>query len=201
MDIGANSGIYSIVANCINPKANIHAFEPVERTSELLLKNIALNVPNNITFHKKAVSNKTGMATFYDVETQSQYSASLNEEMLNQIENRITYKVDVVSLDDYSAIKNLKVDLIKLDVEMHEKEALDGMRNIILKDRPILLIEILTEQLGKEITLFFNGLDYLYFNIDEKNGLSEVSEISKSNTYNYLILPSEKFTEFQKIAF
>ena len=39
LDIGANSGIYSIVANCINPQANIHAFEPVERTSQLLLKN------------------------------------------------------------------------------------------------------------------------------------------------------------------
>ena len=199
LDIGANTGIYSFIANAVNPNAKIYAFEPVERTSQLLLKNIALNMPNNITFHQKAVSNKTGTATFYDVPSQSQYSASLKEEMLEQIENRISYQVEVIDLDKFEPLKNKKIDLIKLDVEMHEPQALEGMINIIHKSRPVLLIEILTEQLGKEITLFFVDLDYVYFNIDEKLGITPGAEISKSKTYNYLILPSEKLIEFQKL--
>ena len=66
-------------------------------------------MPNNITFHQKAVSNKTGTATFYDVPSQSQYSASLKEEMLEQIENRISYQVEVIDLDNFEPLKNKKM--------------------------------------------------------------------------------------------
>jgi FkbM family methyltransferase len=201
LDIGANTGIYSLIANSINSSASIQAFEPVERTSILFQKNLDLNQPNNIIFHKKAVSNITGTALFYDVNTPSQYSASLNEKMLHTIEGRISYRVDVVDLDNYASIKDLKVDLIKLDVEMHELEALQGMSNLIINNRPVLLIEILTEGLGNEIMRFFEKLNYLYFNIDEEKGITVVSKITKSNTYNYLLLPEERYTDYKKMTF
>jgi FkbM family methyltransferase len=196
LDIGANSGIYSIVASCINPKANIHAFEPVERTSKLLLQNISLNMPNNIFFHQKAVSNKTGIATFYDVPTESQYSASLNEEMLNQIENRISYEVDVIDLDNFEPLKSIEIDLIKLDVEMHEPEAIEGMIEIIKRDQPFLLIEILSNEIANKIQSIFSSFEYSYYNIDEVNIPKKVENLTASAHYNYLFVPNSKKFDF-----
>lgn len=201
LDIGANTGIYALIANSVNSKAVIHAFEPVERTAVLLQRNIALNSPNKIMFHQKAVSNNTGNAVFYDVESTSQYSASLNEKMLENIAGRISYLVEVVDLDNYAPIKDLKINLVKLDVEMHELEALQGMSKLIINSRPVILIEILTEDLGSDIMRFFEKLNYYYFNIDEEHGITEVSKITKSNTYNYLLLPEERYEEYKKIIF
>jgi FkbM family methyltransferase len=98
VDIGANSGIYSILAHSVNPRANILAFEPVERTFDLLLKNVDLNTPNNISTYQLAVSNKNGTSLFYDVLSESQYSASLERSMLSDSIEKVSYEVDVVKL-------------------------------------------------------------------------------------------------------
>jgi FkbM family methyltransferase len=201
LDIGANSGVFSIVAGAVNPNSEIFAFEAVKRTAEIFKRNLDLNHDFKIKLIEKAVSNNTGKFMFFDVPTDTQYSASLNPQILSSIENRISYEVDTITIDTFSEIKGKQIDLIKLDVEMHEPEALEGMRRIIIKDKPILLIEILTNQLGRDITLFFKDLGYSFFNIDEENGLTEMVEITKSSSFNYLILPTEKLNDLKKIQY
>ena len=201
IDIGANSGIYSLIAGSVNKNAEIHAFEPVSRTNVLLTRNIELNQFSNIHHHEMAVSNETGESIFYDFDTDSQYSASLNEQMLQDETNRIEYKVQVVRLDEFYPIKHKKIDLIKIDVEMHEFEVLLGMGNLIERNRPIILIEILTDSIGAKIENLFSGLSYLYFNIDELNIPNENKHLVKSNHYNYLLLPIEKLEEYKKVDF
>ena len=60
-DIGANTGVYSLVAKSLNPSAKVFAFEPVERVFKKLLYNIQINKYNIICF-QKAVSNSIGKA-------------------------------------------------------------------------------------------------------------------------------------------
>src|SRR6187402_3175387 len=43
LDIGANTGIYALVAKAINPSAKVFAFEPHPKFYNMLQKNVALN--------------------------------------------------------------------------------------------------------------------------------------------------------------
>ena len=42
-DVGASSGLFSLIAGVVNPKLTIHAFEPVPETFAFLTNNIAVN--------------------------------------------------------------------------------------------------------------------------------------------------------------
>lgn len=188
LDIGANTGIYSLIASAVNPSAEVYSFEPVKRTASLLEHNLSLNPEFNICAIEKAVSNTNGIAEFYDVDAVSQYSASLNSKMLENIPNQISYSVETIRLDDLEQLKGKKVDLIKLDVEMHEPEAIQGMINIINDHKPAILIEILTDEIGQNIETLIAGLDYEFFNIDEINEPEKVEHLQKSNHYNFLLI-------------
>ena len=65
LDIGANSGIYSIIAKAINPLNRVIAFEPQPNIYEALLKNINAN-SFNIEAENYALSNQKGILPFYN---------------------------------------------------------------------------------------------------------------------------------------
>lgn len=196
LDIGANTGVYSLVAATINSQAKVYAFEPVKRTSQIFKRNLDLNPNLKIQLVEKAVSNSDSVAEFYDLPTDSQYSASLNAEMLASFPNRISYEVETIQLDSFTELKNQKIDLIKLDVEMHEPEALEGMMEIIKRDNPFILIEILTDEIGQKIQDLFSQLGYSFFNIDEVNIPSKLTQLKASDHYNYLFVPKNKDISF-----
>lgn len=196
LDIGANTGVYSLVAATINPNAEVFAFEPVQRKASIFNSNLELNPTLNIKLFELAVSNDNGTATFYDLPTSSQYSASLNKDMLASFTNRISYDVTVVKLDDLKELKNKKIDLIKLDVEMHEPEAIEGMIELVKRHKPFILIEILTNDIGSKIQEIFSALNYSYFNIDEINIPRKVEVLTASDHYNFLFVPASKQLDF-----
>jgi len=81
---------------------------------------------------------------------------------------------------------------MKIDVELHEPQAVEGMLNVIHTNRPVILIEILKEEVARKINSYFKDLSYCYFNIEEEKGITEVSEISRSEDYNFLLIPKER---------
>ncbi|MFM7662520.1 MAG: FkbM family methyltransferase [Bacteroidota bacterium] len=197
LDIGANTGVYSLIAGTLNKNAKIYSFEPVKRTYSLLENNIAINSFNNIFPFAKAVSNVNSILDFYDVDSQSQSSASLNPKMLEKCTNRISYKVETIALDTSMEFQKLKVDLIKLDVEMHEPEALEGMIQILSRDKPYILVEILTNDIANKIQTLFSSLDYSYYNIDEVNIPQKVETLKPSDHYNYIFIPNTEKFDFE----
>jgi hypothetical protein len=53
-------------------------------------------------------------------------------------------EVDVITLDEYAARQGIdRVDLVKIDTESTEPSVLRGMRAILEKSRPHLIIEVL----------------------------------------------------------
>ena len=71
---------------------------------------------------------------------------------------------------------------------MHEPEVIEGFEEYLKKFKPTLLIEILNDEVADKLKYLFRELDYLYFNIDERKGVKQVAEISKSDYYNFLFL-------------
>ncbi|MCW3076480.1 MAG: methyltransferase [Bacteroidetes bacterium] len=186
VDIGANTGIYSLISKTVNPSSQVLAFEPVKRVYEKLCSNCKLN-SFNIECFEYAISNSDGEATIYDRPTPHVYSVAVNKN-ISGLPNSIPTKIKTKKLSTLIKDHGLsKIDLIKIDVETHEPEVLEGMEHFLKLYRPTLLIEILSDEIGQKVQALIKDIDYLYFNIDEINPPKLVNKIEKSSFYNYLI--------------
>ncbi len=190
-DIGANTGVYSLLAKTVNPKAKVYAFEPVKRVYEKLVENIELNNYNTVAVNK-AVSDKTGVATIYDKDTEHTYSVTINKDISPNKEDSISVEIDTIRLDEY-IIKNKikKIDLLKVDVETHEPEVLEGFGKFLKEFEPTFIIEILNDEIARKIENYISEIDYSYYVIDENSGIKKVSSLRKSDYFNFLICKPE----------
>lgn len=189
-DIGANTGVFSLIAANESPGAYIIAFEPVERVFEKMKANFALN-SFTIQCEQLAVSNSTGESIIYDLPTEHVYSVSVNRNLAPGQETR-QVPIQTVRLDDYIQQHQLKkIDLIKIDVEYHEPEVLEGFSEYLEKFRPTMIIEVLTDEIGNKIQACVEDKGYLFFDIDEINGPKQRQNISKSTHFNYLLCSLE----------
>jgi len=144
LDVGANTGVYALAAQAINPTAKVLAVEPSHRVVERLRRNIAIN-DFAIEIAEFAASDFDGTATFYDFPADHQYSASLERTMGGSV----PLQVEVRRLD--TIVRFPRVDLVKMDVERHEPAALRGMQSILRDSRPTLLIEVLDDEAERAV--------------------------------------------------
>lgn len=166
VDIGANMGLYSLAAKCINPTSKVYAFEPSIKAGELLKKNILIN-NFDIEVKETALSNFNGNTTFYDLNTFTAIGSLKPNSNLVQKKHK-EYDVKVQTLKQFAREENLKrIDLIALDVELNEPEVLEGMGELLTEYKPDFIIEVLTDDIGSRIESFFADLNYHYFAIDE----------------------------------
>lgn len=188
-DIGAYSGLYSLTSACLNPKSKIYAFEPMEHNFNLLNKNIKLNNYSNIVTVKKACSNFSGEAVVYtEKHTTLTTSVTVNKSLFAEGKELDTVPIKTIRLDDYFVKEKLsQLDLIKIDVETHEHEVLLGMADLIKTYKPTFIIEILNDEVAKNIESLIDGLGYLYFDIDEIDKITRVDSLKQSSYYNYLV--------------
>lgn len=190
IDIGANTGIYSLIAKSVNPNASVYAFEPISRVFDKLVKNIELN-NCDIKPYRVAVSNYKGKATIYDVPHEHQYSATMNLRTHTALTNTVAVEVETVTLSDFVELNNISaVDLIKLDVERHETEVLQGFLPHLYQLKPTILIEVIDDTIADYINRIFRGTDYLFFSINEKSGIAQEKQTyykRSADAMNYLL--------------
>ncbi len=190
-DIGANTGVYSLIAKAVNPDARVFAFEPVARVFDKLIKNCNLN-KFDITCYQKAVSNFTGKAVIFDTGEDHILSVTVNKNLQSPSLAVKESVIETVTLRQVVEENKLtKIDLMKIDVETHEPEVLEGFGEYLKGFRPTLLIEVLNDEVGARVGELTRGLGYLYFNIDENKGIRQVDKVAHSDYYNYLICSNE----------
>lgn len=187
-DIGANTGLYGLVAKTLNPDATVHCFEPIPGVFKILSKNISIN-KYNIQPHQIGLSNYDGLAKIYLPKGQDfAYSVTVNK---NTTKGRevTELEIEVSQLSTFISKNNIhKIDLMKVDVETHEVEVLGGMANYLKEFKPTMIIEVLNEEIAEKLNTIFNGMGYLYFNIDDvKNSIRLTPKITKSDYWNYLL--------------
>ena len=195
IDIGANSGLFSLIAKSVNPKSKVYAFEPLEEFQSLIKQNIELN-HYDIKVIKNAVSNVAGLAEFY-VPQQNQgniYSSTLSIEHYQQHQDTkpIILQVNVTTLDDFVENNNIEnIDLIKIDAEGHDLNILKGFINSLSYMQPDFLIEIQNENIGREVEKILVPKNYLYYAIDEISKPMRIESLYKVNCRNFLICKQE----------
>ena len=192
IDVGANTGVYALIAKSLNENSKVYAFEPVERVFKKLVYNNQIN-NYDIKCFELALSNKNGEAIIYDIpNTDHIYSVTVNKNMFTPGTPVVEKTIKTITLDSFINKEKIKnIDLIKIDVETHEPEVIEGYINNIKQHQPTILIEILNDEVGKKIETLIKDIPYLYFNIDENSGVKRVNHILKSDYYNYLLCTEE----------
>ncbi len=188
IDIGANTGIYSLVSKTVNKNADVHAFEPIKTIYDKLVLNGSIN-NYDIKCNLLALSNQNGKAKIFLPDSEHVYSVTVNKNMNPQNKKTVEQNIDTITLAEYIKLNNIKkIDLMKIDVETHEYEVLQGMGKYLEMMQPTMLVEILDDEIGKKIQSLLKNCKYIFFDIDEENEhISLTDNIQKSTSFNYLI--------------
>ena len=147
LDVGANTGFYSLLAAGFHPNIRVHAFEPVPEVAAILEQNLKLNgFPEGaVRLNRVAVGSTDGETELYIPQSHHgmvEMSASLNREFRGQ--HDAVLRVPVVSLDSYVASNRLRrVDVVKVDVETMEHVVLAGATAVLRRYRPVVFLEVL----------------------------------------------------------
>ena len=203
-DVGANVGIISIQLGADRElDATIHAFEPESHALECLSRTVADGDLANITILSFALSDQDGETTFY-IDGDNHGGHSANRRAIVEENDRVSGEMTVETrrLDTYMAQQGLtRLDLIKLDVQRHEYEVLDGARETLRGLRPAVMMECYHEDMVGERSLmtFFHDLDYLVYEPESRllapatPGLDVDALFRRDSRYtDLLLIPEER---------
>lgn len=149
LDIGANNGIYSLVAST-NAKAKIYAFEPVPLVCGMLRENISLSGCRNVEVREMVVGESEGTATLYipysgyvDIASiLPEFVADRKEDSASEVMCPMT---SVDAFLEQERIGSKARILCKIDVEGAEMRVIKGMTESLKNGRINFMIEILNE--------------------------------------------------------
>ncbi len=185
LDIGANIGAYTETILKRNPRANIIAFEPSQSALTELSERFAGN--ERVRIVPLALGNESAMRPLWSDSSGSPL-ASLTKRRLGhfKIEFNDCEQVQVTTLDDWNLDARIKPDLIKLDVEGHEFEILQGAQTT-LKLAKVVQFEfggcnIDTRTFFQDFWYFFTESGFDLFRI-APSGAIRVSRYSEEDEY------------------
>jgi FkbM family methyltransferase len=140
-DIGGHHGRWTLLAKAHFPRADIHAFEPLPAHGDVFLENT--RGLDNVTLHRIGLSNHPGDRTM-EVPLQSD-SASLlvpaaDLEIIYGVKKGSRTTVPVTTLDQWRESGNHPApELIKLDIQGGELDALVGAENCLISAQAVLI--------------------------------------------------------------
>lgn len=198
-DIGAYHGIYSLVAGRrMGKSGRIVAFEPSPREFSRLKLHLRWNNIENARIEHLAVGAEAGKRKFFQVSSGDQTRNGLRPPATGDSITEIS--VSAVILDQYIADLALdRVDIVKLDVEGGEMDALKGATSLLTRFRPMFICEALDTATwpwgyaAREIISVFLSHDFTWFDFKPGGLLSPHTPQEKyTDVRNYLAVPREK---------
>jgi FkbM family methyltransferase len=173
LDIGANIGNHSLYFSDLFEE--VLAFEPNPRTFALLkfntehvcskrnIKcfNFGLSDKNSELFFKSSTSNVGGSRIVEDPQSD---------------QDGDTFLIKVKRADDSVELFDKKISVIKIDIEGHELAALIGAKNLIEKNKPLILFEQHVSDFSdgrSEVVDYLRGLNYRFLTIERRFDFGE----------------------------
>lgn len=144
VDGGAFNGETSFQFALQSPGGKVFAFEP-DPNNQMQIQNLLSAARASGDTNAIAAANMIEIAPYaiYDRDTTLRFTAGQHGSSAIAIDVANTIEIPAMSLDSYIAQRGIeKLDLVSLDVEGAEPEALHGMRNALKKFRPKLQISI-----------------------------------------------------------
>lgn len=168
LDVGAFTGVYSLLACAVNPSIRVVAVEPNPSVLPSLRRNIDINRFDGRTkLFACALSDAPGKAVLtipFDTT-----AATLGDFVSGDRK-----EVEVSTGD--AVLEGISVDLVKVDVEGHEMEVLRGLNRTLEAAGPALFVECLNSEAFAEVRAFLELLGYSSFNYLGPEGPRDLDE-------------------------
>jgi FkbM family methyltransferase len=199
LDIGANTGLYTLAAAAADSTRQVVAFEPLEPVRMLLQRNIDLNpdLASRITVEPVGLSSETGSFSFYETINDRGYvstSSSLEPQHIETVGGEHVERViRTITLDSFAeTLGERRVSFMKIDVEGHEHAVISGGRRFLAEHRPIFTIEILGNAETAPIDEFLAEASYLTFAMAPGVLRQRNQMMFFPDAWNHLLVPVEK---------
>lgn len=134
VDVGANEGYFSVIASkLVGASGRVLAVEPQRRLRTILEKNFELNAVANVEIAEVAISDRRGSATLHLSPDTNTGSTALEQTTRYATQ---TASIETCTLEEFLATHELeRVDLMKMDIEGFEYEAILGSPEVFRKHR------------------------------------------------------------------
>jgi FkbM family methyltransferase len=150
LDVGANVGLYTYLVAAAVPSVRVISFEPTPALATVVTDNVARNGWHpRVLVRREAVGAVSGMSTLY-VLSHADTEHTLDPDRVGGRDYR-TIQVPVVAIDDVLDETGAALDrtVLKIDVEGHERSALDGLERTL--GTPGRRPDVIMEFLGRAI--------------------------------------------------
>lgn len=179
LDIGGHIGTHTLnLSRLVGENGQVYVFEPQAKMFCELAINMHLNDRKNIKYFHNALGAEEKLIKMHI--PKEAWTASYGPSLINEGHGTVTLDLDapgdstkMIRLDDLG-IDN--ISMIKMDVEGFEMEVIRGGKETILRNKPVLIVEIFT---------------------DEKTAgrIKEIADLGYVSTFigldNYLFVPNE----------
>lgn len=206
IDVGANTGIYSLLAAAARPSVAVVAFEPVPSIRARLERNLAINptLSSQITIEPIALSNRDGVFMMNEHVNDRGLIATGSTLEATHSDDNGSYRsipVDLATFDSWAGRHgDMQIDLMKVDVESHEKAFFKGARTTLTKHRPLMIVELLGHA---DFNYFADFLEEeRYADIALFPGRAEIRQRPEflSEAWNHLFCPQERLWEIARLC-
>jgi FkbM family methyltransferase len=203
LDIGANTGYYTLLAAVLGSE-EVRAYEPVQQICEVVKCNIyhTFNTRSHpITVHPIALSNVDGEDQLFVPDASHgliETSSSLNSNFKQN--HAYSLQVTKATLDSHTRefpLRNDTLVVIKIDVESHEPEVLQGAGCLIRTRRPVIIAEILPGFSSAWFQDWANENNYDHYSLDCHEGATKSPRVLASTDHrDHLFVPRELAIEY-----
>ena len=202
-DVGANTGLYSLLVAKASLKTSVYSFEPYTPARENLLVNTTCNsLASRIDVIDFALSERKGVQAMY-IPLQDhgsiESSSSLNPDF--KLEHAQVIQVEVTTLDEYVQENEInRLGLLKVDVESTEHQVIAGAQETIKRDRPLIVLEVLHVANHQWLDHFCQENTYRAFtlHVDSIRGRDQVA--FDNTAWNQCFCPKECTSILQQCA-
>jgi FkbM family methyltransferase len=130
-DVGANVGLYSLLAARQDPTGRTYAFEPLPKNAWYLRRHLEFNAVHNVKVFELAISDKVGTDVFYEA----------GDRAMGHLGQGGNLSVRSETLDSLLQKEEISPPhYIKMDIEGAELRALRGASNCIQLHRPVIYL-------------------------------------------------------------
>jgi FkbM family methyltransferase len=129
-NVGANIGVYALqLAHYVGPSGRVVAFEPNPEARAVLTRNVARNaLQTRVEIVPSAVGSAAGTVDFFTSGADGMGRAGRPNP---QLPNTLRIQVPVTTLDAFAAARGRTPDVVMMDIEGWEIQALEGARSLL----------------------------------------------------------------------
>jgi len=135
VDVGANAGYFALLSRDLG--ADVHAFEPNPAMASLIRRSLELR-GGGVKVVEQACSGREGIFPLYLAESTNMATGSLNAEA----SGARSIDVSATTLDAYVRRTGIAPTLVKVDIERHEADFVQGAVDTLASIRPDLVVEM-----------------------------------------------------------